>query len=199
MVRKYELKRRAEGQAQTRRKIVEAAVALHTTLGPAATSISAVAERAGVQRRTVYAHFPDADSLFQACSAHWRALHPAPDLPGPDLRSALSAVYRWYEEVGDALVVLGRDAAMYPEIWQAQRRAFEDMADELARPLGRGKLVRAAIGHALALETWRSLTEREGLTTVQAVEAMLVFIEAARRGIRSREWPRQKGARPTPA
>ncbi len=78
MTRTYQLKRRAEKQAETRRRIVDATVALHTSVGPARTTISDIAELAGVQRHTVYAHFPDERELFHACSAHWRGLHPAP-------------------------------------------------------------------------------------------------------------------------
>jgi AcrR family transcriptional regulator len=198
MPRKYEQRRRAERQAETRRKIVEAAVDLHTTLGPASTSISAVAQRAGVQRHTVYAHFPDAEALFKACSAHWRSQHPLPELLGLELRPALSALYGWYEEVADALAVLARDAELYPEIWAQRRRAFDALADELARSLGRGKILRAAVGHAVAFETWRSLTEGGGLTKRQAVEVMVALLDGVR-GVRSKAWPRPHGARPTPA
>src|SRR5688572_5888882 len=105
MSRKYELKRRAERQAETRRRIVDATVGLHTSVGPARTTISAIAERAGVERHTVYAHFPDERALFQACSTHWRELHPLPDSarwesiadPQRRLRAALQDVYAWYE------------------------------------------------------------------------------------------------------
>src|ERR1041384_1123387 len=76
---RYEKKRRAEHEAETRRHITEAAVALHGTVGPARTSISAIAERAGVRRSTVYRHFPDEAALFAACSSHWRAANPPPD------------------------------------------------------------------------------------------------------------------------
>ena len=79
MNRRYELKERARRKAETRERIVEATVALHTSIGPARTTISAVAERAGVERHTVYAHFPDDGSLLRACSAHWGARHPTPD------------------------------------------------------------------------------------------------------------------------
>src|SRR3954454_19435117 len=107
MKRKYELKERARRQAETRQRIVEATVALHTSVGPAHTTISAIAERAGVQRHTVYAHFPDDDTLLEACAAHWRAAHPLPDLarsldleePEERLRAVLSDVYEWYATV----------------------------------------------------------------------------------------------------
>src|SRR5215213_6301335 len=104
MKRKYELKERARRQAETRERIVEAAVALHTSVGPARTTISAIAEQAGVERHTVYAHFPEERTLFRACSGHWQAEHPLPDL-GPALRIAdperrlrrvLTDLYGWY-------------------------------------------------------------------------------------------------------
>ena len=121
MTRKYDLKRRAEKQAETRRRIVQATVSLHTTDGPARTTISAIAQRAGVERHTVYAHFPDEASLFEACSAHWRELHPFPDGtswrattdPTRRLAAALHDVYAWYERVGDDIDVFNRDAAVH--------------------------------------------------------------------------------------
>src|ERR671926_1423594 len=99
--RTYELKQRAEHQEETRRRIVAAAVELHTTVGPARASVAAIAERAGVTRPTVYAHFPDTDSLFRACSGHVRATVPPPDPaawastadPAERLETALRAVY----------------------------------------------------------------------------------------------------------
>src|ERR687895_1195492 len=101
--RRYELKKRAERLADTRRRITEATIELHRTVGPAATQISEIARRAGVRRMTVYNHFPDEATLFAACSAHWRALHPAPDLarwrviaePGERLRVGLGELYAW--------------------------------------------------------------------------------------------------------
>ena len=187
MTRRYELKRRAERQAETRRRIVEAAVDLHTSEGPARTTISAIADRAGVQRHTVYAHFQDERALFQACSAHWRSLHPFPDLsgwlaidePAARLRVALNDVYGWYEEVGDDLAVLDRDSTVHEltgELQDQRRRGLENARDALAAGWPRRKAVRAAIAHALEFETWRSLVRRNGLTGSQAVDAMLRFV-----------------------
>src|SRR4030081_1698309 len=104
MARKYELKQRAESVTATRRRIVEATIELHDSLGPARTSISAIAERAGVQRLTVYRHFPDAHSLFTACSGHWQAHNAPPHLatwegiraPEERLRTALIAIFSFY-------------------------------------------------------------------------------------------------------
>jgi AcrR family transcriptional regulator len=189
MKRRYELKERARRQAETTRRIVDAAVELHTSVGPAHTTVSAIAARAGVERHTVYAHFPDERTLFDACSTHWRALHPFPDgtgwsscAPGEEqLRAALLEVYGWYEQVESDLAVLDRDRTVHAltgELQEQRLRALERLRDALARGWPRRKAVRAAIGHALEFETWRSLTGRQGLSRRQAVDSMLDFVRA---------------------
>jgi AcrR family transcriptional regulator len=181
------MKERARRQAETRRRIVEAAVDLHTSVGPAHTTISAIAERAGVERHTVYAHFPDEDALFQACSSHWRSAHPLPDPrqwatieePAAQLQAALRALYGWYELVEDDLAILIRDSTVHGLTGELQRertRALEHVQATLHRGWPRRKAVRAAIAHALEFETWRSLVGRNGLTRDQAVDAMLRFV-----------------------
>ena len=136
MNRKYELKERARRQAQTRQRIVEAAVELHTSVGPARTTISGIAERAGVERHTVYAHFPDDRALFRACSEHWAARHPMPDLetlaeiddPVRRLRRALGEMYSWYESVEADLALFVRDASVVP----ANAEALDEMTADFA-------------------------------------------------------------------
>jgi AcrR family transcriptional regulator len=178
MKRKYELKQRAERQAETRRRIVAAAVDLHTEIGPAETSISSIARRAGVQRHTVYAHFPDEETLFRACSQHWREQHPLPDVSGLDLHGALMTLYRWYEQTEQAVLLFARDAHLYPEIWAERETRLARVADELAAPIGRRRFLRAAVGHAVAFDTWRSLVRTQGLTTRQATDAMVAFVNS---------------------
>jgi AcrR family transcriptional regulator len=183
--RPYRLGRRAERQAQTRRRIVAAAVDLHATVGPATTSISAIAERAGVQRHTVYAHFPDETALFEACSSHWIGANPFPDAsewleivdPGERLRRALGDVYAWYERVEDALALFVRDAHVFPSWGEARRARLAELADLLAKDLPRRKAVRAAVGHALDFETWRSLVRTHGLSNRAAADAMARLAE----------------------
>ena len=185
--RRYEKKRRAELEAETRRRITESAVELHGTLGPARTSISAVAERAGVRRSTVYRHFPDEVALFAACSSHWEAANPPPDLAawapiqGPDerLRAALEQLYAFYRRTERMMENLLRDEVTMPTV----RERFSGFHEYLAagreillrgRP-ERGRRreeARAAIGHALAFTTWRSLTREQGLDDAQAAELM---------------------------
>ena len=164
--RPYRLARRAERQAQTRQRIVEAAVDLHTTVGPATTSISAIAKHAGVERHTVYAHFPDV--------AAWLAIAD----PGERLRCALRDVYGWYDGVEDALVLFVRDGDVFPSWGEARRRRLAELADLLARDLPRRKAVRAAVGHAVEFETWRSLVRTQGLTSRAAADAMARLAEA---------------------
>jgi AcrR family transcriptional regulator len=187
MKRKYELKERARRQAETRQRIVEAAVDLHTSVGPARTTISGIAERAGVERHTVYAHFPDDRTLFRACSEHWEARHPLPDVetlveiedPVRRLRRALAEMYAWYESVEADVALFLRDASVVPanaEVLEEMAAGFGRLADAVSRGWPRRKSVRAAIGHALEFETWRSLVRRQGLSPTQAVDAMTCFV-----------------------
>src|SRR6187200_2797074 len=122
--RPYRMKRRAELEEQTRRRITESAVALHEEVGPAQTSISAIAERAGVRRSTVYRHFPDEDTLFAACSSHWRAANPPPDPrswssiedPAARTRTALGEVYGFYGRTEAMYTSLLRDEPFVPAV-----------------------------------------------------------------------------------
>jgi AcrR family transcriptional regulator len=187
--RPYRMKVRADRQAETRQRIVDAAVELHSTLGPAKTSLSAVAARAGVQRHTLYAHFPDEESLFRACTSHWRAQHPFPDPqrwlaledPEQSLRRALRDVYAWYAGVADAFELFVRDSHVYPRFWREREGAMGRVVDLLAAPFGKRKLVRAAIAHAVEFETWRSLVRRQGLSQNEAVAAMVDFVASQAR------------------
>jgi AcrR family transcriptional regulator len=170
--RPYIKTRRAELEQQTRERITEAAVELHGSLGPAQTTISAIAQRADVQRATVYRHFPDEESLFAACSAHWRAQNEPPDLaawaairdPAARLAVALSELYAWYAHTQRMLELLIRDRPLVPAV-QSQFRlpGYLDAARRRAR---------AALGHAVAFETWLSLVRQQGLTSAEAIRLM---------------------------
>jgi AcrR family transcriptional regulator len=186
--RKYELKKRAEQLAETRRRITEATVELHRTVGPAATQISEVARRAGVQRVTVYNHFPDDASLFAACSAHWRELHPAPDPTAWDgnLRTALRELYAWYRETEPMTANVLRDAQTLPAlqaIVDGGLGAYLDAVREvLARPLAargrRRERVDAALRAATDFHTWRALAP---LGDADAAELGAGLVEIAAR------------------
>ena len=122
MARKYELKRRAVRQDATRQKIVAAAVDLHCSVGPTRTSILAIAERAGVERPTVYRHFPTLESLYDACVARFWADNPPPDPnawtviadPEARLRRGLGELYGYFERLAPALWNILRDAEDAP-------------------------------------------------------------------------------------
>jgi AcrR family transcriptional regulator len=192
--RPYKMKRRAELEEQTRQRITESAVALHGTLGPARTSVSAVAEHAGVRRSTVYRHFPDEAALFGACSAHWAASNPLPDLerwraigdPDQRLTTALGEMYAFYRHTEGMLDNLLRDRAAVPIIGELMGGydAFLTAAAEIliaARGV-RGKARRralAAIGHALEFSTWRSLARVRGLDDADAAGLMVRLVAAA--------------------
>jgi AcrR family transcriptional regulator len=192
--RKYEKKRRAEAEAQTRLRITESAVELHGTLGPAQTTMSAVAEHAGVRRSTLYRHFPDERALFGACSAHWAEANPPPDIscwaaiedPGERLDVALTELYAFYRHTERMLDRLLRDAPTVPvveELMGAFRFFLEEATGILARGRGlRGnaaKRTRAAIGHALAFRTWQDLIEAQRLDDDQAVRLMSRLVASA--------------------
>lgn len=192
--RPYRLKERARRQEETRRRITEAAIELHGTVGAARTTITAIAERAGVERLTVYRHFPDVGSLLEACSAHWRATHPPPDPsswatiedPPQRLRVALRRIYDYYESNEQMLANNLRDAAEIPTLAELMG-AFAAYQDGVRSTLRRGWPVRgrrrarleAALGHALDFETWRSLARRRGLAAPAAVDLMVRLAVAA--------------------
>jgi AcrR family transcriptional regulator len=199
--RPYRMTRRAELEEQTRLRITESAVALHEQLGPARTSVSAVAERAGVRRSTVYRHFPDEEALFAACSSHWRAANPPPDpaawaaLEDPATRTerALREVYAFYRRTEPMYTSLLRDEPLVPILgrllggFHGYLRAVRDVLMSGRGLRGRAAhRTRAAIGHALAFGTWRSLTREQGLTDGEAVVLMGRLVEgaAARSGSR---------------
>jgi AcrR family transcriptional regulator len=194
--RTYRMTRRAELEAETRRRITESAVALHQAIGPAQTSITAIAERAGVRRSTVYRHFADEAALFDACSAHFRALHPPPALDdwsavaNPDDRTetALEELYTFYGRTHEMYESLFRDETLVPSVGRRLRdfhgylRAGQDVLMS-GRGLrgGAARRTRAAIGHALAFPTWRSLIREQGLDQDEAVALLSRLVRDASR------------------
>lgn len=193
--RPYRMRRRAESQQLTRRRITESAVELHGTLGPARTSMSAVAAHAGVRRSTLYRHFPDEAALFDACTAHWAAANPPPDLErwgrildvDARLRAALEELYDFYRSTERMLENLFRDEPTVPmvaERFAAFRGYFVAAREVLLTGRGlRGSgehRMRAVLGHAVAFSTWRSLVREEGLEEGAAVELMCALVAAAR-------------------
>src|SRR5215217_9543431 len=187
MSRQYRQTKRAAQQDETRLRITKATVDLHGSVGPSRTTISAVAERAGVQRATVYRHFPDEDALFEACSSHWMAQHPLPDPtawakiedPNERLRLALGELYEWYEHGEYMLERTTRDLALVPAL-RPSMEAFRGWLDAGADAVLRGRpergsrrrRVRAVVRHALAFESWRSLAIHNRLPRAETIELM---------------------------
>ena len=194
MARKYEQTRRATQREQTRRRIVEAAVALHEAVGGAAATVTAIAERAGVGRLTVYRHFPDERALLTACTSHYFAANPPPDSaawegiaePEARLRTALGEVYAFYRRTEGMLARAEQEAPTNPVLAEllVPFAALRDrMRDLLAAGWGEpgepDPLVVAAVGHALAFATWASLVRQQGLDDARAVELMLKLVGCA--------------------
>ncbi len=193
MARKYEMKRRARRQEETHRRITEAAVELHQALGPAKTTISALAERAGVQRLTVYRHFPDERAVLSACSAQYEAQNPPPDpdpwtrIPDPEerLRRALAETYAYHRRTEPMMTKVLRDAQIHTptmEVTVPYLRHWDRARYALVAGWGaedqRLKRLLAALGHALDFWTWRSLVREQGLTDEEAIELMVGMVRS---------------------
>jgi AcrR family transcriptional regulator len=191
------MRRRAEQVDETRERITEAAVRLHTTVGPAHASIAAVAEQAGVTRLTVYRHFADLDALFAACRAHWFARNPGPDagawsaIPSLEERAhrAFAELYGWYRDHADELYPINRDAAAMPLSAQLATETGNRMLAEalVAGHAGAGaetgtdpdgRLLRAVARHLVDFLTWRSLVIQQGLTHGEAVDVAVRLLAA---------------------
>jgi AcrR family transcriptional regulator len=192
--RTYTLRKRAEAMEDTRRRITEAAVELHGSLGPAQTTISAVAEKAGVQRNTVYRHFPTEMDLFAACSGHFDATHPPPDLeawraiedPRERLSTALDQLYAFYETTDFMLSRVMRDepyvAAITPAL-DALRGHLAAAVDLLTEgwPVTKKRrpLLRTAVSHTVDIHTWQSLVRDGGLRRSDAVDLAVAMVDHA--------------------
>jgi AcrR family transcriptional regulator len=193
--RTYELKERARKQAETRQRIVEATAALHEEVGPARTTVAEIARRAGVQRLTVYNHFPDERELFGACSAHFMAQRPPPDPrawaaiadPETRVRTALAELHAWYGDRRAMLANIERDSPLLPglsEVVNAGRAQWIDaMREILAAGWGargpRRRRLRAAIGLATSFAAWQRLAEDDGLSAQDAIEVLAGAVVAA--------------------
>ena len=192
--RRYQLRKRADAVEATRRRITEAAMDLHGTVGPARTTMTAVAERAGVQRQTLYRHFANEEELLGACSAHFAALHPHPDIerwgaiadPSERLRVALHELYGWYEDTGSMWTTVLRDETLVSALGPALE-PLRTYLDEAARALatgwgvrgGRRAVLLAAVRHVVDFQTWRSLVRDGDVSRAAAVELTSAMVTQA--------------------
>jgi AcrR family transcriptional regulator len=190
MTRTYTLKRRAEQQAETRQRIIEAAMDLHGTVGPSRTTYSMVAEKAGVQRHTLYAHFPDERSLLMACSGLSMERHPLPDAaPWREiedrrerLRTGLTALYGWYGRNAELAACIMRDREFYAPVQEISAMRYGPYFHAYHEVLGAtlNTAQRALLHLALSFATWRALVRESGLTHDTAVEVMVQAIDGAK-------------------
>jgi AcrR family transcriptional regulator len=192
--RKYELKARAEKQAETRRRIVEATSALHEEVGPARTTVAEIARRAGVQRLTVYNNFRNETELFAACGEHSMAKNPPPDPsaaltindPVERLRAVMGPLYLWYRNSARGHENLQRDRLVMPALDAVMRirmdHSLNNLADNLAAgfaPAARSAQgLRAAVALSLDFWTWRRLAG-EGMSDDDAAALMVGAVSAA--------------------
>jgi AcrR family transcriptional regulator len=194
--RTYQKKRRAEQEAETRQRIIEAMVDLHREVGPARTTISAIADRAGVERLTVYRHFPDERSMFEACTSHYATVVPQPDParweavegPAERLRAALLTFYEYYRGAEQMLVNATRDLPQLPALaavlkprMKFVRLVRDDLLQRWRVSGSERQRLTAVIGHALRFETWQSLARGEALDDAEAADLMVTLAKATDR------------------
>ena len=193
--REYRLQERAQQQAETRRRIIEAVVALHEEVGPARTTVVEIADRARVSRPTVYSHFPDERSLITACSQHWSLANPRPDTaawkqiadPRTRLRTALEQLYAYYAPRERVLSNVIRDSELIPSLSEALQHTIGTYSQAAVEALATGREGRprdqrkqlAALELALHFRTWQTLTRSGGLTNKEAAGLMAALVEAA--------------------
>ena len=189
MTRTYTLKKRAEQQAETRQRIVEAAFELHSTVGPSETTLSMIAEKAGVQRHTLYAHFPDERSIFQACSGLGHQRDPSPTADAwrgisggtERLTAALTDIYGWYERNAQLLSNVMRDVDRHPMVQEIQKTRVAPVRKGWNDVLGEGLNAdqRVMLQVALSFFTWRTLVKQSGVKQAAAVTLMVQAVERA--------------------
>jgi AcrR family transcriptional regulator len=192
--RKYQMTRRAETQVRTREQIIASTASLHATIGPAETTMSAIADHAGVPRSTVYRHFEDDAALIVACATHWQLANPPPPLEpwaaidDPELRlaRALRELYAYYRRAGSTMENVMRDEAAVPVLTDVlgRFRGYLAAAQEIlmagrSRRGAARRRTRAAIGHALAYTTWQSLTRDNQLADAESAALMARLAAAA--------------------
>jgi len=183
--RPYQKRERARQEEATRRRITEAAVELHGTIGPARTTVTDLARLAGVSRMTVYNHFPTERDVFVACSSHWAAAHPFPDpsgwvsaeAPADRLSRALRELYRWYQDNRGMLANVLRDTEVVPSLQPVMAAIWPPYLDRVVETLARGWVVRrsertalrAMLRLAVEFSTWQVLTAA-GLSSARAAD-----------------------------
>jgi AcrR family transcriptional regulator len=171
--RPYRKGKRAEAERETRRRITEAAVELHGTVGPAKSSVTEVARLAGVSRMTVYNHFPTEVDLFTACSTHWATQNPFPDPsnwtevdPSERLALALGELYEWYALGQGMLGNVLRDVHSVPALAEVMAGLWSPWMDGVVHALAQGwsaqsvgsDTIDAILRLAVDFDTWRTLT-----------------------------------------
>ncbi len=183
--RKYQMDKRGAALEETRRRIVEATLALHSEKGMFDTSWKDIAQRADVSVTTVYKHFPSLDELVPACGALIMAITDPPaiedaprivgDAPAVEdrLRSLISALFDFYERA-EPYLEIGAKERLLPAVqaWEAGMQATRDgLSREALRPVEPDERTVQAVSALLAFPVYRSL-QRHDISREQAGEVM---------------------------
>lgn len=196
MPRKYDLGKRRDLVEETRQRIVDAALALHTSRGPASTSVRDIAARADVSLVTVYRHFPAADEIYRACRARFFEKYPPPrfevkpkDAREERVRALLRQLYGYYDAVGDLMWPVLRDSELVPEVgagFREMEKSFTEIAEQAVlaggRPTPDLQRVVDLVVLFMSLATWRTLVRVRGRTSLETAELAVMSSKSSPAG-----------------
>ena len=178
--------RRGEANRQA---IVDALLALAAEAGAMPTS-TAIAERAGVAKRSIFHHFPDMEAVLAEAGRtqlerYWHVLQvPAGGLLGERLAVAMEQRAQLFESIGDVRRVAAfyetGSAALAERMGQSRamlRRHLRDCLDPEISVVDRA--VRDGIQAMASWETWEVLRRHQRLSVSAAKAAVQSTIEAA--------------------
>jgi len=180
VAREYKMVKRREKVDQTRRRIAKATYELHSTIGPAMTTIALIADRAGLPRQTVYRNYATQVELFRSCIAFGLELNPLPDPdrwhsvtdPGERLQVGLTQLYQWFEAGEPVLTNTMRDFGAVQESAEAMQpvgEVFRHIYETLSQGWESSR-VSPLLSLAVDFATWRKLSRGQGMASSAIVE-----------------------------
>jgi AcrR family transcriptional regulator len=183
--------KRAASVEETRRRIVDATLDLHTSQGILATSWEDIARRADVAPATVYRHFPTLDELLPACgeqSMQQLALPSDEQIAErfrgtrsrrERLRRLIEELFGLYERGGHVLHAVRRERALLAPL-QRDHEEIEQRLDALTaaalEPSELGEQEIAVVRALTDYDAWAALRAR-GITGPDAVDVVAGLLE----------------------
>ena len=183
--RKYTMDKRKAAMEETRQRILEATLALHSEKGIFGTSWQDIAHRADVSVGTVYKHFPSLDELVPACGELMYAITRPPSLEdAPEifagahsleerLERLISELFDFYER-GAPYIETDFQERQLPMVqeWEAHMRAtIAGLVREALHSVGPDERTVQGVSALLNFSTFKSFMDRD-IQKEQAEEIM---------------------------